>query len=160
MQQSPVSNKIKQTNGPNACSMDTPTPTLNHHHPVCCVFDDWDHGLLGFVSRLKLIISLKQLELWLIGTPTPCCLSPKYQLVTLWIQPICCIWCCSVNSSILMSFLFPYLMEAKECWTDMLDIHLVPPALNWGYDLSQCHCLLLQIILAMIIYVWPLHSRG
>lgn len=61
------------------------------------------------------------------------------------------VMCPVLTGALMMGFLLLYLMEAKEHYTDLLDIFLVLPALNVDAMRASVGCLLLQTILSFFL---------
>lgn len=78
------------------------------------------------LKQPTIINQLKQLELWLIGPshmlPVPHT-SNECMLLHTQVK-------CDVSGVMQIGLLLAYLKKAKECQIDLLDMHLVPPALN------------------------------
>lgn len=65
-----------------------------------------------------------------------------------WHQVGCHVLCCRVIRGTLLP-----LLEARQCWTDLLDIHMVCPALNVDVIWATVVCLSLQIILTLHLWI-------
>lgn len=80
------------------------------------------HGALltrGLWLQMCHALIIPKLDPWLIGS----CL--RVQLAMPQVQTRFCVWCHTANWLTLVSFLLRYNMEAKECWTDLVAMHLV-----------------------------------
>lgn len=115
------------------------------HQPARCLANKWNLRPQGVYPIPEAYHQSEATRNVACGTATFCQFS-RVQLRRFQTQASHCVRCHTVNRDILVGLLLPYIMEAKERCSHLLDMHPVPSALNVG-DLSNVAGVLPQTVL-------------